>query len=308
MLVIGSTNHDYIFRLSRKEPIIPATATELDTRPGGQGVNQAIAAVRLGVRTSLVGCVGADADGTAIRARLISEGVDASGLSVAAKVHTGCAFVAINSDGTYAIITHPGANQKLQPDDVVFAINRMASGSVVLVQGELGVPLTNTAVQAASDAGLRVVIHLSPFLRLDDSTIRHASLLIMNRSQASELIGSSVNTLPQVRLAVQQVARTYAAVAIITVGSDGAVWSDGELFGDVVAPDVPVVDPEGAADSFAGAVAAALALGMEVPEVADFAVRAASITVSRPGVLSAFPTAADMASPATLRQLCEIDS
>ena len=44
--------------------------------PGGKGLNQTVAAARLGARVAFVGCIGSDARGDALAAALAQEGVD----------------------------------------------------------------------------------------------------------------------------------------------------------------------------------------------------------------------------------------
>src|SRR5919201_3345242 len=78
LTVLGSLNMD----VSVAVPRLPAPgATVLggaaSFAPGGKGANQAVAAARLGTSVAMVGCVGDDDFGRALRAVLGAEGIGA---------------------------------------------------------------------------------------------------------------------------------------------------------------------------------------------------------------------------------------
>jgi fructokinase len=74
------------------------------------------------------------------------------------------------------------------------------------------------------------------------------------------------------------------AVAV-TRGGQGATWLDADGVVEVVAPRVTVADTIGAGDTFSAAIVDALwdDTGRDPAEVLAHAVRAAAVTVSRPG-------------------------
>ncbi|NBU26319.1 MAG: ribokinase, partial [Gammaproteobacteria bacterium] len=75
----------------------------LQRLPGGKGLNQAVAAARMGAAVAMTGARGDDADGATLAALLVAEGVDVRGLAVrpatAATAHTGLAQVLVADDG-----------------------------------------------------------------------------------------------------------------------------------------------------------------------------------------------------------------
>ena len=76
-----------ISRVSREAPVLILRHEETDTRPGG-AANCAANLAALGARVSLIGAVGDDLTGDALRARLGDLGVDCAGVVVAAGAKT----------------------------------------------------------------------------------------------------------------------------------------------------------------------------------------------------------------------------
>ena len=81
----------------------------------------------------------------------------------------------------------------------------------------------------------------------------------------------------------------------MTLGAAGAlvVRIDGPALA-VGAPDVTPLDTTGAGDAFNGALAAALADGLDLPEAVRRAVAAASLSTTRPGARGGMPTRAEL--------------
>ena len=82
---------------------------------------------------------------------------------------------------------------------------------------------------------------------------------------------------------------------VVTLGAAGAlvVRIDGPALA-VGAPDVTPLDTTGAGDAFNGALAAALADGLDLPEAVRRAVAAASLSTTRPGARGGMPTRAEL--------------
>jgi ribokinase len=74
------------------------------------------------------------------------------------------------------------------------------------------------------------------------------------------------------------------------MGSRGALLVDGEGTAHIPAIKVDAVDPTGAGDAFAAALAVSLATGCPVPEAARQASIVAAQTVTRIGRQAAFPS------------------
>src|ERR1700758_1800230 len=115
LTVLGSLNMD----ISVTVPSLPGPgATVLGGpaafAPGGKGANQAVAAARLGteagVAVRMVGCVGDDDFGRALRAALTADGIDDRAVRTVPGAPTGIAMITVDETGENIITVAPGAN------------------------------------------------------------------------------------------------------------------------------------------------------------------------------------------------------
>jgi ribokinase len=83
---------------------------------------------------------------------------------------------------------------------------------------------------------------------------------------------------------------------VVTLGALGAHVLTNGIHHRLPAPKVTVVDTTGAGDVFAGVLAAALDAGSDLCAATTWAIRAASLKVTRPGTISGFPTTAEVAA------------
>src|ERR1700704_972312 len=113
IVVCGSLNMDVVVQSTRRpatgETLLGATASFL---PGGKGLNQAVAAARLGVPTRMLGAVGDDLFGDALRRFLAENRIDAAGVKTARGRATGVAVIQV-AEGDNAITVASGANSSV---------------------------------------------------------------------------------------------------------------------------------------------------------------------------------------------------
>ena len=110
VVVCGSLNMDVVVQSTRRpatgETLLGATVSFL---PGGKGLNQAVAAVRLGVPTAMIGAVGNDAFANSLRGFLADSDVDSSGVREIDGPATGVAIIQVAAKDN-AITVASGAN------------------------------------------------------------------------------------------------------------------------------------------------------------------------------------------------------
>ena len=138
VFIAGSINMDVVATADRHPRVGETIAgKQVLYFPGGKGANQAVAASRLGVRTTLIGRLGKDSFGGELKAFLGAQGIDLGSLKETAEAHTGTAIITVaEADNTIVVI--PGTNALVSVDDV--AAVPLAKGDVAVSQFEIPLP------------------------------------------------------------------------------------------------------------------------------------------------------------------------
>ncbi|MHC2615748.1 sugar/nucleoside kinase (ribokinase family) [Bradyrhizobium diazoefficiens] len=136
--VAGSINMDVVATADRHPKVGETVAgKQVLYFPGGKGANQAVAASRLGARTTLIGRLGKDSFGTELRAFLAGQGIDLGYVQETAEAHTGTAIITVAAaDNTIVVI--PGSNALVGADDV--SVVPLVKGDVAISQFEIPLP------------------------------------------------------------------------------------------------------------------------------------------------------------------------
>lgn len=289
IVVIGSINHDLTVVTTR----LPAPGeTVLGSRHysggGGKGANQAVAAARLGARVAMVGRVGDDDHGSALRASLVAEGIDVDTVGLDEEAPTGIAVITLDEHAENTIVVSPGANDRLKPEHL--DPDLVAGAAVVLVQ--LEVPL-ETVTAAAKLARGTLILNPAPAQPLPQALLEHVDLVVPNRPELGILTGAPE---PATVAEAAGLARRlgHGGTTVVTLGAAGAVFVDGSEVVHIPAPEVDPVDPTGAGDAFCGALGQALSQGWDMIDALRRAVVAGALATTRPGAQTAMPTSEEL--------------
>lgn len=279
VLVVGSANLDVVLRSARLPgPGETVLADDVRRGFGGKGANQAVAAAGAGAQVAMVGRLGDDAEGAAYRERLAGFGIDVQHVLLSPGARTGTAYVMVAADGENAIVVDPGANAALGVGDLA-PVDGLGPGDVLLVQCEVAPDVVGAAVGRGHAVGARVVLNLAPFVPLPGEVLALCDPVVVNADEAGRLAE------PPAQLAARlpsDPARLRVASLVVTRGRDGARWDDLEQVAESVPAD-EVLDTTGAGDAFCGALAAALAAGLDRAEALRRAVAAGADAVRRVG-------------------------
>jgi len=284
LVVLGTINQDQLASVDHHPaPGETVLGRNFRTRAGGKGANQAAAAARAGAAVALVSAVGADDAGRALCASLAKAGIDVSRVSIDSAWHTGVALIAVSESGENSIVVAPGAAGELDPVKTASTVAELVSSeSVMLTQLELPPDVVTASCRAASAAGARLVLNYSPVREVPADAMAVADPIIVNAGEAGALAGFDVASREDAERAAGVIATRTRSV-VVTLGGKGAVsLCDGHLT-FVAAPKVKVVDTTGAGDSFAGALAAALAAGDTLEVATMRGIAAGSIAVQYEG-------------------------
>ena len=289
--VVGSLNVDRGWRVAR-HPEVGETVLGQMLAPaaGGKGLNQAVAARRMGAAVTLVGQVGADDDGTWLRRIAAGEGIDPSAVVVTPDHPTGSALIVVADDGANTVTVDPGANAAL----VVGPGLAVSARDVVVAQLEVPVEAVRAAFETARAVGATTVFNPSP-VGEGRSLLPLADVVVLNQAEAAELAGARhcAHTADEAIAQARTIARTGQTV-VVTLGADGVVAIRDERPTTVPGVEVVAVDTTGAGDCFLGVLASGLAAGEALGVAVARANRAAAVSVTREGTVAAMPTPADL--------------
>lgn len=290
VVVVGSLNMDLVARAARLPvPGETVAGASFATVPGGKGANQAVAAARLGARTAMVGCVGDDAFGAALRAVLVADGVEVSEVRTVSGAHTGVAMIVVDDRGQNGIVVVPGANGQLGPDDVGRCEPLLAACRVVVLQLESPLPTVQRAAARARALGKAVVLNPAPARPLPAALLACADYLVPNEHEAAALTGLPVGSVEEAAAAGQRLRALGARSVLVTLGSRGVVAVTAEGVQHHPSRPVEAVDTTAAGDTFIGGLCAGLVEGRPLPAAIALAQAAAAISVTRFGAQTSIP-------------------
>lgn len=261
---------------------------EFFMNPGGKGANQAVAAVRLGGRVTFICKTGNDIFGQQAVQLFKDEGIDTAYLVSDPVNPSGVALITVDQHAENCIVVASGANATLIPDDLLKAKDVIEQSSIILLQLEIPIPTVGFVAAASKNGGV-VILNPAPACALSDELLACISIITPNENEAEMLSGIKVIDIATAKLAAKAIKEKGVKDVIITLGSNGALVFHDDIFTHVAGIKTDAVDTTAAGDVFNGALAVALAERKTLVEAAEFAGRAAAISVTRLGAQSSAP-------------------
>ncbi|MBI5690750.1 MAG: ribokinase [Verrucomicrobia bacterium] len=285
--VVGSLNVDRIWRVARlPRPGETVFATETRLEFGGKGANQAVAAARHGAKVSMIGALGADADGALYREHLRREGVGEAAVAALSGVASGAAFICVDGGGENQILVDSGANGRLTVAQAEAALAALLPSCDTLLVGlECPLAVAVAALRAAARAGVRALFNPSPVVPEFPWGEVPIDTVIVNEHECAEIFGSAEATAPA-RRGVRHLVVTQGAAPTLFVSADGVR--------SIATHPVTPRDTVGAGDTFAGTLAARLAEGTEWGEAIAIANVAAALSTLGAGAQTPIPRRAEV--------------
>lgn len=289
IIVVGSANTDMVVKTDQHpKPGETKLGGEFFMNAGGKGANQAVAAARLGGNVVFVAKVGNDIFGKQTLDGLTNENIDTSHVFIDDTAPSGTALIIVNSEGENSIVVAPGANAKLNVDDVQ-AITNLKDTAFILMQLEIPIETIAAVMDIAKLNGTHVILNPAPAQALSDQILNGLFLLVPNESEATMLTGIPVNDLASASKAADALLQKGVSHVIITMGKQGAYFKSAYKELLIPAPSVVAVDTTAAGDTFCGALTVAKTEGIDWEEAIRFAIAAASLSVTRMGAQASVP-------------------
>lgn len=265
--------------------------TQRSSELGGKGANQAIVLARCGVPVTFIAGVGDDVQAEKLRTRLMQESLDARFVTLPG-LATDLSIVMADPRGGNAIITTVDCARALDVSTVMPVLEEVSSGDVMVLQGNLCADVTAELFDVAQSKGLDVVFNPSPVDPAFRPLLGRASMVFVNEAEAQTYTGQTGED------AVRALLAMGAGTVVLTRGAQGALLgrSSDNAIENVAAHRCEVVDTTGAGDTFQSVAVASVMLqgGFVTAHALDTAAKAAAITISRFGTVSALPSQSDL--------------
>ena len=241
---------------------------------GGEAVNEAMAAAKLGMKTGILCSLGADAAGNMIAAALADCGVDTS-LIIRSEDHpTPVTTMFVNEDGTRKSITNGAHRYNFHPEQYA---DRFTGAGAIILGSLFRAPFDDPEIirevlTAASAAGQIVVADTKlpnfRFLKLDDlrDSLPLIHTITPNEDEAKYYTGAEQP---------EDMADIFLAYGIknviIKLGSKGCYFKNAQTAFHLPATKLPAVDATGAGDNFVAGYTSEILRGASCQEAIAFA-------------------------------------
>ncbi len=280
--VVGSINTDLVVDVSRR-PGIGETifGDSFKIFPGGKGANQAVCISKLGNKVRFFGCVGDDVYAKLMLDNLNTRGVITDCIKTVDNVSTGIAIITL-VQGENSIIVVKGANEQVDTAYIDSVLPKLLESDYVLIQNEIPIKTVEYVIETCFANGIPVVYNPAPAHMLNAGIIEKVQYLIPNEHEAMALFEGYE--------CLADLLSDYPEKMIVTLGKDGAAYSDGDKVVNIPAlKGVKVVDTTGAGDTFVGAFVKALSDGARINQAITFAQCASGISIEKHGAQEGMP-------------------
>ncbi len=296
ILVVGSMNMDLHMEGANQIPGFGESIMcgDYGYAPGGKGANQAMAAARQGAKVAMVGRVGADDYGNALKKELKEAGICTDYVVTDPKRQTALALMLINEDGRYVCYCAMGANNGICEEDVKAALDG-DSFDMVIMQLEMPLETVYRTYELARERNVPVFLDAGPAMSIPLERLKGVYILSPNEAETKALTGISPDTEEE---ALEAAKRLYQEAqpeyVLLKLGARGALLYDGRVSELIPCFKVDAVDSTAAGDTFGAALAIRLCKGDEIHRAIRFAHAAAGICVSRIGAQMSIPSAEEV--------------
>jgi ribokinase len=289
LVVLGDVMVDVVCRLDGPLALGSDAPARIEFGYGGSASNVAAWAAVDEARSSdapvLAGRIGADERGRAAETQLRATGV-ITRLAVDPERPTGTCVVLVGPRGERSMVPDPGANDRLGdgdlPDEVLVpGAHLHLTGYSLVRRGSR--PAARSAIARARERGMTVSVDPSSAALLSPrflDELAGVGVLLPNFEEAVALSGEV-----DAERAASVLARRVPEV-VVTLGPDGALWTDGRSLRRVAAAGGAggaVLDTTGAGDAFAAGFLVARLSGAGPEGALHAGCRLAAIAVRTPG-------------------------
>ena len=284
IFVLGSMNMDMVMQAERL-PLAGETirGTGFFLHAGGKGANQAVAVKRSGGALKFCACVGDDVFGERLINTLREYEVDTENVRTIDGTSSGLAQITV-VNGDNRIILYGGANECVDAEVAERFLAEAVKGDIFLTQLETAPAVVLRSLETAKARGMQTILNPAPAQNFSSEMLKFTDILIPNETEAMSISGKT--DIEEAALALSERVKEV----IVTVGDKGCICSRGGSVSLHPCPQVRAVDTTAAGDTFCGAFAARLGKGYSMEESVGYALKAASLAVTKRGALQSIPS------------------
>ena len=270
---------------------------------GGDTLNAAVAASRLGARSAYVTRLGVDIFGDALLELMLRERIDVSAVERDANAPTGLYFVTHGPEGHIFTYRRKDSAASLMTAEV---IDRQLIGNTrILHASGISQAISKTASDAV-DAAMREARAAGAIISYDTNyrprlwsaadawpviaaAVANAGIVKTSAEDCAALIGLS-----EPQAIADHLLGLGAGAVLVTLGRDGVFLAEPGATQHIPGFAVEAVDATGAGDAFTGAMLAELAAGRPLAAAARFGNAAAALSTLGYGAIAPLPRRGDV--------------
>lgn len=280
--VVGSINMDLVVETSKlPEKGETILGDNFFSGPGGKGANQAVAISRLGGDVTFFGCVGEDYFGTELEEYLMLENVE-SRIRKDPDLSTGVALVNLFENDNNIIVVS-GANGYYSEDYFEKLVNELLNYDIILFQLEINEELVFRLIEKLAEYKKQIILNPAPACKIETSLVEKITYLTPNEHECQIVFDS--------KKPIEKIVKEYPEKLIVTHGDKGAFYSTEDKVINVSPINITnIIDTTGAGDTFSGAFAYSVSIGMPIKKSVEFANTAAGLSIRKKGAQAGMPT------------------
>lgn len=311
ILVVSSANIDFIQRM-RRLPYSGETVSEdyfkYNYTPGGKGGNSAIAFAKFGADCVFVCKVGRDSNGKRLLSLYQREGIDTRYVAEDETEPTGLASILVEENGKNRIIVYPGANSKMNKNDIEEGFT--CYPDAVYVQFEIPDSAVIEAARRANAAGIPLFVDAGP-ARCDFplDLLGKVEIFSPNESETRVFTGIAPTSEEScLRAAIKLSTMVDAKYIVLKLGAKGSFIYDGREYYVIPAEDVEAVDTTAAGDIFTAVMVYVYLQNHNIVSAVKYATCAAALSVMKEGSSASIPSREEVIAYAKNKIASEADA
>lgn len=282
VLNFGSLNYDFVYSVDHMvTPGETLASSQMETFPGGKGLNQSISLARAGAEVYHAGMVGEDGD---FLLNICKEnGVDCSNIrEIPGK--SGHAIIQVDKTGQNCILLYGGSNRSMTKEFIDEVIGKFDKGDIILLQNEIN--MMDYIIDRAYEQGMTIALNPSPFDEaMEKCDLSKVTYFLMNEIEGGQITGEKE---PKAILNAV-LAKWPEAKVVLTLGKDGVTYQDKDQYCERGIYKVKAVDTTAAGDTFTGYFLSTVLNGEPVEKALQMASKASAIAVTREGATTSIP-------------------